>query len=119
EEFLDIEINFFKAYAIFNQQAITQRGDKLTKNFKKYKIQETLDNFLVGNQLHSFDITDYHINKVFMCQFLKAYSFFEFLEGFEGSEHLIKAFYQHYNVKDFKEYLHKLLVIVFPVLSAK
>lgn len=119
EEFLDIEINFFKAYTIFNQKSITERGNELAQNFKKHNIPETLDNFLVGNQLHSFDITDYQIDKVFMCQFLKAYSFFEFLEDYKGSTHLITAFYKHYNVKDSNEYLHKLLGIVFPVLTAK
>ncbi|WP_026451439.1 hypothetical protein [Aequorivita capsosiphonis] len=119
EEFLDIEINFFKAYTIFNQQTITERGKVLAKNFEEYNIDSTLDNFFVGNHLHSFDITDYQINKVFLCQFLKAYSFFEFSVNFEGSNHLLKSFYHYYEVADFKEYLHKLLGIIYPVLTAK
>lgn len=119
EEFLDIEINFFKAYTVFNQKTITERGKDLAQNFKEYDIEGNLTNFFIGNNLHSFDITDYQINKVFYCQFLKAYSFFEFLESFQGSEHLIKAFYNYYDVPNFKKYLHKLLGIVFPVLTAK
>lgn len=119
EEFLEIEINFFKAYTIFNQQTITERGKALAQNFKKNNIDSDLIHFFIGNQLHSYDIINYQTNKVFLCQFLKAYSFFEFLEDYQGSNHLLIAFYDHYGVNDFKEYLHKLLGIVFPVLTAK
>lgn len=118
-EFLDIEINFFKAYTVFNQQTITERGKVLAKNFEDYNIDGTLENFFVGNHLHSFDITDYQINKIFLCQFLKAYSFFEFLVNYDRSNDLLKSFYHYYEVASFKEYLHKLLGIIYPVLTAK
>lgn len=119
DEFLGIEINFFKAYTLFNQKTLSERGHELIQNFKEYNFEGDLVHFFVGNQIHSFDIMDYKINKVFLCQFLKSYSFFEFLESYSGSEHLMKAFFNYYEVKNFKEYLRKLMGIVFPVLTAK
>ncbi len=112
----EMERDMFKAYLHLNQVAFTDRGIAQSEADEKSGIKFTPAQALLMLQFHNYDFINYRTDKVFTCQFLRALSYFEFLSGIERCKPLLIAFYEHYGVENYNEYLRRLLGITYSVL---
>lgn len=112
----EIERDIFKAYLHLNQIAFTDRGIAQKVADEESGIEFSPDQALLMLQFYNYDLINYRTDKVFTCQFLRAVSYFEFLSGIVHCKPLLKAFYEHYGVKDYNEYLRRLLGVTYSVL---
>jgi hypothetical protein len=113
---LEIEQDVFKAYLNLNQIAFTDRGIAEKKSDEESGIVYIPEQVLLKTHFHNNELINYRIDKLFTCQFLRAVSYFEFLSQIDKCKPLLKAFYEHYGVKDYNEYLRRLFGIIYPVL---
>lgn len=113
---LEIEQDVFRAYLNLNQIAFTDRGIAEKKSDEESGIVYTPAQVLLKTHFHNNELINYRVDKIFTCQFLRAVSYFEFLSQIDKCEPLLNAFYEHYGVKDYNEYLRRLLGITYPVL---
>lgn len=114
----EIEQNVFKAYLLLNQMNTVEREKAIKKSLEDNGITLSAAEVLLLHQFHNYDLTNYRIDKVFTCQFLKSIYFFEFLDSKEETAELLKSFYSFYGVKGYKDYLKRLFGLVYPVLMA-
>ena len=111
------EIDIFKAYLVLNQDLLSNRSlliDQVEKYFQGNK--KFAANFLFY-QFNSFDLTNYHVDKLFSTQFLRALMFFDFLSQREDCALLLSEFYRYYGVEDHKDYLKRILPLAFGVIK--
>lgn len=113
---LEIEQDVFRAYVHLNQVAFTDRGIAEKKSDEESGIVYTPAQVLLKTHFHNNELINYRVDKLFTCQFLRAVSYFEFLSQIDKCQPLLKAFYKYYGVKDYNEYLRRLLGITYPVL---
>ncbi len=112
----EIERDIFKAYLHLNQIEFTDRGIAQNEANEESGMEFKPDQALLMLQFYNYDLINYRTVKVFTCQFLRAVSYFEFLSSIDQCKPLLTAFYKHYGVKDFNEYLQRLLGITYSVL---
>lgn len=113
---LEIERDIFKAYLHLNQISFTDREIEVKRADEESGIQYSPAQVLLKLHFHNNDLINYRVDKLFTTQFLRALSFFEFLSKTDKCEHLLKKFCKYYKVKDYNEYLRRLLGIIHPVL---
>lgn len=112
----EIEQDTFKAYVLLNQITITER-DIISKQIREENNSTfTAAQALLQISFHNNDIINFRVEKLFECQFKRALLYFEFLSQREDCQILLNAFYAHYGVTDYKDYLRRLLGIVYSVL---
>ena len=112
----EIERDIFKAYVALSQICITEY-EKARRAFDEARETKlTWEEVMLANSFHNHDLINYRVEKVFSSQFLRAFYYFEFLSEREDCQVLLKTFYEHYGVKNYKEYLRRLLGITYPVL---
>lgn len=113
---IKIEQDIFRAYVLMNQKTLTERDQKnqelKIKNGRKFKVDEAL----IEMSFHNGDILNYSVDKLFYTQFFRAYYYFEFLSKQDTCQELLSAFYKYYSVRDYKDYLRRLMGITYSVL---
>jgi hypothetical protein len=112
----EIERDIFRAYVLLNKITITERDTISSQIRVQNNLSLTAGQALLQISFHNSDILNFRVEKVYECQFKRALLYFEFLSTRDDCQALLKAFYEHYEVQDYKEYLRLLLGIIHPVL---
>lgn len=112
----EIEQDTFKAYVLLNQIAITDRFLSGNQIKEENNINLTPAQALLEITFHNSDLINFRVDKLYECQFKRALLYFEFLERRDDCKALLTAFYAHYEVTDYKDYLKRLFGIVQSVL---
>ncbi|WP_028283557.1 hypothetical protein [Olleya marilimosa] len=111
-----IEQDTFKAYVLLNQITITDRF-LISKQIKEENnLSPTPAQALLEISFHNSDLINYRVDKLYECQFKRALLYFEFLSAQANCTTLLNAFYAHYEVTGYKDYLKRLFGIVYSVL---
>lgn len=113
---LEIEQDTFKAYVLLNQITITERDIISTSIREENNLTFTAAQALLQISFHNNDIINFRVEKLYECQFKRALFYFEFLSQREDCQALLEAFYTHYKVTGYKDYLRRLFGIVHSVL---
>lgn len=113
---VEIEQNIFLAYLALNQFG-TQKESIAFSSSKSAPEQLRLAAMFFSQSYPYSDIVNYDEVELFTGQLIKAILLFEYLESNDRTKPLVKAFLAYYKCATWKEYLHKLLPIVFTVLS--
>jgi len=113
---LEIEQDVFRAYVHLNQTAFTDRAIAEKEADEESGLTYTPAQVLLKTHFHNYELINYRVDKLFTCQFLRAISYFQFLSQTEKCEALLKKFCDYYGVKDYNEYLRRLIGIIYPVL---
>jgi len=113
---VEMERDIFKAYVSLNQSVITEYEEKRRAIDEARNRSLTSSEVMLANSFHNSDLINFREDKLFSCQLLRAFYYFEFLSEREECKALLEAFYKNYGVKDYKEYLRRLLGITYPVL---
>lgn len=112
----EIERDVFKAYVALNQITITEYEVERRSYDEARGNQLSFSEVMLANSFHNHDLINYREDKLFSCQLLRAFYYFEFLSEREDCEPLLTAFYDQYAVRDYKDYLRRLLGITYAVL---
>lgn len=112
----EIEQDTFRAYVLLNQITITDRDLLSTQIREENNLNLTPAQAFLQISFHNNDIINFRVDKLFDSQFKRALLYFEFLSTRDDCEALLNAFYAYYEVKDYKEYLKRLLGITYSVL---
>jgi hypothetical protein len=112
----EIEQDTFKAYVLLNQITITERDFISNQIREANSLTLTAPQLLLQICFHNNDIINFRVDKLFECQFKRALFYFEFLSLREDCQALLNAFYAHYGVTDYKDYLKRLIGITHSVL---
>lgn len=113
---VEIEQNIFLAYLALNQLG-TQRESIAFSSSKAAPEQLRLAAMFFSQSYPYSDIVNYDEVELFTGQLIKAILLFEYLESNSKTKPLLKTFLKYYDCSNWKEYLHKLLPIVFAVIN--
>ncbi|XCF04779.1 hypothetical protein ABI125_08555 [Tamlana crocina] len=111
-----IERDTFKAYILLNQINITDRYLVSKQIKEENNIRPTPAQALLEISFHNNDLINFRVDKLFDAQFKRALLYFQFLKDRDDCEALLNAFYAHYGVTDYRDYLKRLLGITHSVL---
>lgn len=108
----EIEIDLFKAILIQNE-IIFKKQDISIKSVENVKKELKLASLSLTNTFANSDLHNHNFKEIIQSQVLKSVMFFEFLESTEKTKLLLDVFYSEFKVKSWKQYLIKLLPIIF------
>ncbi|MCF6168000.1 hypothetical protein [Lutibacter sp.] len=111
-----MEENIFKAYLHLNQ-FYSEKSLLATTSTENLSTERLPASMLLALQLHNFDIENYHLDKLFSTQLIRAILFFEFLKSKEECNALLIKFYEYFNVNDYKDYLKRLLPLTLSIIK--
>ncbi len=112
----EIEQDTFKAYVLLNQITITDREQLSARVSEENDLRLTPAQALLQISFHNNDLINFRVDKLFDSQLKRALLYFEFLSQLDDCQALLDAFYAHYQVTDYKEYLKQLLGVTYSVL---
>jgi hypothetical protein len=113
----EFEVLLFKVYLALSEQL--NQNDNLVIDSIEEDVEYPRSICLaIANSLPTFDITNFNVNNVFLSQIVKTIFLLEFLENREDTKKLLNDFYEKFEVRDYKEFLIKLLPVSFNVISA-
>src|SRR5690554_593015 len=110
----DFELKLFKIYLLINSQQDLIENKNLLKN-DNLETKEKLSASLLKMSYHTYDLDNYILHEVFLCQLIKSIEFFRYIET-NLNNHL-KLFLQKYNCDDWQEWIKKLLNIIIPIIN--
>lgn len=111
-----IEQDTFKAYVLLNQITITDRYLVSKQIKEENNLRPTPAQALLEISFHNNDLINFRVDKLFEAQFKRALLYFQFLTDRDDCEALLNAFYAHYGVTDYRDYLRRLLGVTHAVL---
>lgn len=111
-----IERDTFKAYVLLNQINITDRYLVSKQIKEENNIKPTPAQALLEISFHNNDLINFRVDKLFDAQFKRALLYFQFLAERDDCVALLNAFYTHYGVTDYRDYLKRLIGITHSVL---
>lgn len=103
-------IKFFKAYLSINQE-IREVQDIEREKHKHLELNQQGYRDYLTQQLSHFDLDNFNLSVVFICQIHKAALFFNFLETDEKLAKLLEGFYRYLGVEG-KYQVYKKLVLI-------
>jgi hypothetical protein len=112
----DFEVLIFKIYLSLNEM-LNKNDDLVAESSINITEYPRLFCLAIGNSIPTFDITNFDLDIVFVCQIIKAILLFEFLQSKSKAQKLLEEFYLKFNVRDHKEFFAKLLPISFTIIS--
>ncbi len=111
-----IEINLFKSFLYQNEltnnieKIASATTENLDKEIRLYALQFT-------NAVRFSDVVNFNLFEVFVTEFIRAVLFFEFLERTDEAKFLLKEFYNHYEVNDWREFLKRISGLSFSIFK--
>ncbi|MEM9051694.1 MAG: hypothetical protein AAGC47_06540 [Bacteroidota bacterium] len=104
----EIEERVFKAYLLINQE-IVLRDERVMNSADHIDMPLKISASTFSLLFPVHDIVNVNEFEVLVCQFIKSFYLFEFLEREEKFEPILKAFYSHHQIAGWKEYLMKMV----------
>jgi hypothetical protein len=114
---VEFEKLIFKIYLAYNQK-LNNNDNLVIETAKAISDYPEIYKLAIANSLPTFDITNYNLYNVFICQVIKSIFLLEFLNQREDTQRLLNDFYQKFKVSDYKSFLNKLLPISFKIIKA-
>jgi hypothetical protein len=115
---LESERDLFKLYLLLNEK-YTRKDHMVSDSTKLLDNKCRLDGMYFSNSFVDCDLTNYEIKKVIITQFQKAYLLLQELENHGQFGELLLKFCNYYNVTNWKEYLKKVLPLIFSMIKSK
>ncbi|MEL1252169.1 hypothetical protein AAEO57_00165 [Flavobacterium sp. DGU38] len=112
------ELDIFKAYLVLNGK-LSQRSQTISQIEQLFHGHKRTAANLLFNQFDRNDLINYNKSELYSTQLLRAVMFFEFLIQREDCYLLLQEFYRYFGVKDYKDYLKRLLTLAFAVITAE
>lgn len=112
----EIEINIFKAFLVQNE-LLNQTDDKITETTEKLPFKLRWFSLHFAQSIRYSDLVNYDLFELFISEFIRSVLLFEFLETRQEAENLLNAFYEQYDVKDWKQYIQQLSGISYSILN--
>jgi len=110
----EFELNLFKIYLLINSQQDSIENKSFPK-IKDLETEEKLSASLLQMSYYSYDLDNYILQEVFLCQLIKSIEFFKYMET-NLSNHL-ELFLKKYKCEDWQEWIKKLLNIIILILG--
>jgi hypothetical protein len=111
-------INLLKAYLKINEEYVS-RFD--TNCVASTKVMEPpylkAASMALCASIKDFDYTNYNINEVFACEFIKSVYLFEYLASHTRYEEILRTLESRYGVKNYKDYILRIVGLVHFCLS--
>ena len=115
---LESEKDLFMLYLLLNEK-YTRKDHMVSESTKFLDTKCRPEGMYFSNSFVDCDITNYEIKKVIITQFQKAYLLLQELESNGQFNELLLKFCSYYNVIDWKEYLRKVLPLIFSIVKSK
>jgi len=115
---LDSEKELFKLYLLLNEK-YTEKDHIVAESTKELDRKCHSEGMYFSNSFVDCDLTNYEIDKVIVTQFQKAYLLFQELEDNGHFNELLTKFCTYYNVPNWKEYLKRVLPLIFTLVKSK
>jgi hypothetical protein len=112
----EFEINFFKAYLIFNSE-FTKKQEQALVSTEHLDKDLKIPMMLFCMHYPLADKENYKIYEIWASQIIKAIYLFKFLETNSATGYLINKFIEYYNCESWKEYLKRILPITIPCVK--
>lgn len=106
------EQNLFKAYLLFNEFNNSKSSD-LNNQLCHLENELRFPAISLLLSFAQFDIVNYFRRDIIVSQSIKSIYLFEFLEGHPKGNILLEKFCSYFGCSDWKEYLNRLLPIIF------
>jgi hypothetical protein len=104
----ELEIRIFKAYLLINE-FIVSRDEFTIDSVDNVKMPLKHSAQVMSIMFPTHDIVNVKIFEILMCQFIKSFYLFEYLESAPRFESVLQAFYSHYGISSWKEFIMKML----------
>lgn len=115
---LESEKDLFKLYLLLNEK-YTKKDHAVAESTKLLDKKCRPDGMYFSNSFVDCDLTNFEIKKVIITQFHKAYLLLQELENNGQFDELLVKFCNYYNVTNWKEYLKKVLPLIFSIVKSK
>lgn len=110
------EIDVFKAYLLLNEQ-LTEPREILVDDVEiSLPSHKRTAGRLLYLYLHNNDLNNYELDKLFATQYIRALRFFDFLSQRDDCVFLLNEFYLYFGVKDYNEYLTRILPLQYGIV---
>lgn len=110
-----IEINLFKVFLHMND-LINSTESNTTSTTRSLPVEERLYAMHFASAIRYSDVNNYDLYELLISEFLRAVSFFEFIENRPEAKYLLEQFYKDYDVVDWRQYLKQLSGLSFSIL---
>jgi hypothetical protein len=114
----EVEIRIFNAYLVINE-LIVERDNSVIDSVDNIQMPLKHSAQTMSVLFPTHDIVNVNVFEILMCQFIKSSYFFEFFEGIKACRPILEAFYNHYGIANWKEFLMKMLGFSKIMLSEK
>ncbi len=113
---LQIEVNLFKAYLVFNSNQ-NHLEDFHLKSLEPLDDIEQEIGWSLIMRYHDYDLENYIYRDVFTCQLIKSIEFFKYLESRDELEPHLTLFLSKYNCTSWSDWIIKIVSLIFPIIS--
>lgn len=113
----EFEVNFFKAYLVFNSEFISAQKVAIS-SVKDIDIDLKVPMMMFCMHYPIADKTNYDINQIWTTQIIKATYLFQFLEANKKAKPILAAFLNHFGQATWQDYLKHLLTLTKPAIMA-
>lgn len=113
----EAELNVFKTYLIFNQENSIK--EKIAGNTTEDLGSLRLAGLFMAQSYAYSDIENYNLIELTITQLIKATFLFEFLESNKNTGPHLQELLQFYSCSNWKEYLMRLLPLIFSIHKAE
>lgn len=104
----EFEVNFFKAYLVFNSE-FTKKQEVAFTSIEKLDSELQVPMMAFCMQYPIFDKVDYNITQIWSTQIIKAIYLFQFLETNNKTKQLLNEFLAYFKNSTWQEYLKSLM----------
>lgn len=112
----EIEVNVFKACLLINE-IYTTKAHKASDTVKSIKEDNHLSELIFTMFYADSDLINFDPNQILTAQMIKSIMLFEMLEQDERATKLLKAFLDHFECANWKDYLKRVLPAVLPCIQ--
>lgn len=110
------EINLFKAFLVQND-LLNTTDDKVRETTEALPFEYRWCGSHFAMAVRFSDVVNFDLSELFICEFIRAVLFFEFLERRPEVQALLQEFYRVYKVGSWNQYLQQLSGVSFSILK--
>ena len=114
----EIEVQVFKAY-LFMNETLTNKANRAEETVKGVKVDNYLSEFMFTMTYADSDLINFDTGQVWSSQMVKSIMLFEMLERDNQYQPLLNAFLQYFECVDWKDYIKRLLPLVFACIQKR
>lgn len=119
QSYAHLEVDLFKAYLLLNdeQSKIEEKAFKNLPPDQEDNFDERITAFILTQNYHSYDLTNYDRLNLLVAQVVKSILFFKYLATSDVLIPHLTEFCNRFDCLDWQEWLKKYLTVVLPVTA--